>query len=223
MPVTLSLINSSTETMYLSTITPLKGTLVVTPDSSGGETGPTGPAGSTGVAGATGQTGAAGELSQNMIRARLTATAILPVLTTVDVDWSNSSGLTDGGITISGSNFVISEPGTYYVAFETSLNPVNYTTIGTDIISFYIMQSGVDISLSSVSVNVFDVSSGNYPDDVDIALSSLFSVDTNLSNNLIYIQIVSVSALSGSSHYNIQGQQTGITIFKLSDEILTSF
>lgn len=222
-PVTLSLINSSTATIYLSGQTSLQGSLVVTPDNPSGELGPTGPTGADGTIGPTGPTGSTGELSQNMFRARLTATAILPVLTSADIDWSTSTGLTSGGITISGSDLVISEPGTYYVAFETSLNPVGYTNTGTDILSFYIKQSDVDISLSSVSVNVFDVSAGNFPDDVDIAISSLFSVDNALSNNLIHIEVTSVSALSGATHYNIQGQQTGITIFKLSDSVLTPF
>jgi hypothetical protein len=158
-----------------------------------------------------------------MFRARLTATQILPVLTSADIVWSTSTGLTAGGITISGSDLVISEPGTYYVAFETTLNPVNYTNTGTGILSFYIIQSNVNSSLGSVSVNVFDVSVGNYPDDVDIAISSLFSVDNPLSNNLIHIQVSSLSARSGVTHYNIQGQQTGITIFKLSDSVLAPF
>lgn len=210
-PVTVSLTNASTATTYLSAQTPLQGSLVIAPDNPSGGVGPTGP------------TGPAGELSQNMFRARLTSTAILPVLTSIDIDWSTSTGLTSSGITISGSDLVISEPGTYYVAFETSLNPVGYTNTGTDILSIYINQNDVDISLSSVSVNVFDVSAGNFPDDVDIAISSLFSVDNTLSNNLIHIEVASVSALSGATQYNIQGQQTGITIFKLSDSILTPF
>ncbi len=196
-----------------------------------GPTGPTGPTGAagvsvtgpTGLVGASGPTGAAGELSQNMFRARLTSTAILPVLTSLNIDWSTSSGLTSGGIAIAGSDLVISEPGTYYVAFETSVNPVNYTTTGTDILSFFINQNNVSIAFSSVSVNVFDVSAGNYPDDVDIAISSLFSVNNDLSNNLIQTAVTSVSALSGATHYNIQTLQTGITIFKLSDSMLTPF
>ena len=182
--------------------------------------GPTGPQGEIGPQGPEGPTGS---LSQNMIRARLVQTAILPTGFFENIDWSNSTGLTSGGITISERSLIISEPGTYYVAFETSMNPVGYTNIGTDILSIFINQSNVSIAQSAFTINVFDVSAGNFPDDVDIAISSLFSVDSTLSNNVIQVMVESLSATSGATHYNIQGMQTGITIFKLSDDILTPF
>ncbi len=59
-PVTLSLINSNTATMYLSPQTPLQGSLVVTSDNPSGETGPTGPTGPQGNLGDTGPTGPTG-------------------------------------------------------------------------------------------------------------------------------------------------------------------
>ena len=61
-PATLSLVNSSTSTIFLSPPVPIKATLVIVEDdlSSGGPTGPTGPTGATGDTGPTGATGAAG-------------------------------------------------------------------------------------------------------------------------------------------------------------------
>ncbi|MDW2796260.1 collagen-like protein, partial [Clostridium boliviensis] len=64
-PVTVSLVNISTATVFFSQIVPLIGTLVVVQDDlSGagptGDTGPTGPTGATGPTGPTGPTGATG-------------------------------------------------------------------------------------------------------------------------------------------------------------------
>ena len=67
-PTTISLINSSTERIYLSTQTSLQGTLVITSDNPSGigptgrtgDTGPTGPTGADGATGLTGPTGADG-------------------------------------------------------------------------------------------------------------------------------------------------------------------
>ncbi len=61
-PATLSLVNSSTSTIFLSPPVPIKATLVIVEDdlSSSGPTGPTGPTGATGDTGPTGATGAAG-------------------------------------------------------------------------------------------------------------------------------------------------------------------
>ncbi|MFW6677013.1 hypothetical protein ACOAOT_05060 [Lacrimispora sp. AGF001] len=64
-PVTVSLVNISTATVFFSLIVPLKGTLVVVQDDIGptgptGPTGDTGPTGPTGAAGLTGPTGATG-------------------------------------------------------------------------------------------------------------------------------------------------------------------
>ena len=67
-PVTVSLVNISTATMYFSQIVPLRGTLVLVQDDFGptgptgptGATGPTGPAGDIGSTGPTGDTGPTG-------------------------------------------------------------------------------------------------------------------------------------------------------------------
>ncbi|MDK2965930.1 collagen-like protein [Lacrimispora sp.] len=61
-PVTVSLVNISTATVYFSQIVPLRGTLVVVQDDFGptGPTGATGPTGPTGATGPTGPTGATG-------------------------------------------------------------------------------------------------------------------------------------------------------------------
>jgi len=62
-PITLSLVNISTATVYFSQQVPLKGSLVIVEDDiSGGEgaTGPTGPTGDSGPAGPTGDTGPTG-------------------------------------------------------------------------------------------------------------------------------------------------------------------
>ncbi|EGO63822.1 Collagen triple helix repeat protein, partial [Acetonema longum DSM 6540] len=58
-PVTMSLENISTATIFFATQVPLKGTLVVVEDDIV-EIGPTGPTGTTGVTGDTGSTGATG-------------------------------------------------------------------------------------------------------------------------------------------------------------------
>ncbi|MBE5985942.1 MAG: collagen-like protein, partial [Paenibacillaceae bacterium] len=61
-PVTVSLVNISTATVFFSLIVPLKGTLVIVQDDIGptGPTGATGPTGPTGATGPTGPTGATG-------------------------------------------------------------------------------------------------------------------------------------------------------------------
>ena len=64
-PVTVSLVNISTATVFFSLIVPLKGTLVIVQDDIGptgptGATGPTGPTGAAGLTGPTGDTGPTG-------------------------------------------------------------------------------------------------------------------------------------------------------------------
>ena len=150
-PVTVSLVNISTATVFFSLIVPLKGTLVVVQADIDptGPTGDTGPTGIAGLAGATGPTGPTGVsvTSDSMSAANTTSAVIAVVLGGTNVPLPDNQNLNT--FTVDGTNTVFTVPATgeYLISYAVA-------TTAALLVSSQITQNGTPITASIITPTV---------------------------------------------------------------------
>ena len=132
-PVTVSLVNISTATVFFSLIVPLKGTLVVVQE----DIGPTGPTGPTG----------ASVTSDSMSAANTTSAVIAVVLGGTNVPLPDNQNLNT--FTVDGTNTVFTVPATgeYLISYAVA-------TTAALLVSSQITQSGTPIAASVITPTV---------------------------------------------------------------------
>ena len=159
-PVTMSLVNISTATVFFSPIVPLKGTLVIVQDDIGptgptGATGPSGDTGPTGLTGATGPTGdtgptgpvAAAVTSDSMSASNSTAAVIAVVLGGTDIPLPDNQNLNT--FTVDGTNTVFTAPttGEYLIDY-------GIATTAALLVSSRIVQNGTPVAASVITPTI---------------------------------------------------------------------
>ncbi|WP_280634493.1 hypothetical protein [Clostridium aminobutyricum] len=202
-PVTVSLVNSSTNVVYYSSIVPVTATLVVVEDDvpSVGPTGPTGPPGADGATGPTGPTGATGSTGEAVLAfGSLRGSSVeTPGATFTPIPFNVVGPLSDTiTVSLSGNELVVGESGIYQISIsinaEATTDPdpdepylnaiitVNGTPIFSDITTFF--------KISNRSSSTFIVQAAlTAGDEVGANISTDFPILGYVNRSLTVVQL----------------------------------
>lgn len=138
-----------------------------------------------------------------------------------------NSKVGDGSILVAGTDIILPSVGTYLVYYDVSGAITSTTTSSSGTFGGVItrlFQPGVGPVIGSDNgINIFGATALNQDGDDSLGESALVSVSAVGTDNVIQLQVQLFAQAGSVGGFFIEGQQTSITIHKISDSVSTTY